>query len=173
MRHRAGVRALAWSPDGVDEHALCSAGADGIRFWGLPGGRHLRKAGGGAGGWEAPRGRVINALAASAEGVLMGGSSDGRITFFDWESGACFQELTTRPQPGSLQSEACILAAAFDASGSRLITCEADKTVKMWKEDARATPATHPGLADWVGEDREEEGGGAPPRPERHKDSGA
>lgn len=49
-------------------------------------------------------------------------------------------------QPGSLEAEAGIHAAGFDASGSRLITCEADKTVKMWKEDESATAATHPGL---------------------------
>ena len=33
---------------------------------------------------------------------------------------------------------------AFDHSGSRLITCEADKTIKFWKEDPDATPDTHP-----------------------------
>jgi pleiotropic regulator 1 len=34
----------------------------------------------------------------------------------------------------------------FDNTGSRLITCEADKTIKMWKEDDTATPETHPGI---------------------------
>ena len=33
---------------------------------------------------------------------------------------------------------------AFDMTGSRLVTCEADKTVKMWREDEAATEATHP-----------------------------
>lgn len=46
--------------------------------------------------------------------------------------------------PGSLDSEAGIYALTYDATGSRLITCEADKTVKMWKEDETATPETHP-----------------------------
>jgi pleiotropic regulator 1 len=31
-------------------------------------------------------------------------------------------------------------------TGSRLITCEADKTIKMWKEDENATPENSPGL---------------------------
>jgi pleiotropic regulator 1 len=33
---------------------------------------------------------------------------------------------------------------AYDQTGSRLITCEADKTIKVWKEDEDATEETHP-----------------------------
>jgi len=32
----------------------------------------------------------------------------------------------------------------FDVTGTRLITAEADKTIKMWKPDAEATPDSHP-----------------------------
>ena len=32
----------------------------------------------------------------------------------------------------------------FDRTGTRLITCEADKSVKMWREDDTATPESHP-----------------------------
>ncbi|KAL0857430.1 hypothetical protein Bca101_062584 [Brassica carinata] len=32
----------------------------------------------------------------------------------------------------------------YDQTGSRLVTCEADKTIKMWKQDENATPETHP-----------------------------
>ena len=45
---------------------------------------------------------------------------------------------------GSLESEACIYALTYDMTGSRLITCEADKTIKMWKEDETATLETFP-----------------------------
>ena len=31
-----------------------------------------------------------------------------------------------------------------DMTGSRLITCEADKTIKFWKEDETATEQSHP-----------------------------
>ncbi|MFS8027143.1 hypothetical protein Hanom_Chr16g01495211 [Helianthus anomalus] len=31
----------------------------------------------------------------------------------------------------------------YDITGSRPVTCEADKTIKMWKEDENATPKTH------------------------------
>lgn len=44
---------------------------------------------------------------------------------------------------GSLDSEAGIYALTYDVTGTRLISCEADKTIKMWKDD-NATPETHP-----------------------------
>ncbi|KAF9083429.1 pre-mRNA-splicing factor prp46, partial [Mortierella sp. AD031] len=47
----------------------------------------------------------------------------------------------------SLDSEAGIFCAEFDKTGLRLITGEADKTIKIWKEDDQATPETHP--LDW------------------------
>ena len=67
-------------------------------------------------------------------------------------------------QPGSLDSEAGIFQMKFDQSGSRLITCEADKTIKVklnsiiqgiihmndnalfqiYKEDDSATEETNP-----------------------------
>ena len=50
-------------------------------------------------------------------------------------------------QPGSLDAEAGIFASTFDMTGSRLITGEADKTIKLWKPDITATEETHP--LDW------------------------
>lgn len=32
----------------------------------------------------------------------------------------------------------------FDKTGTRLISGEADKTIKLYKEDESATPETHP-----------------------------
>ena len=66
------------------------------------------------------------------------------MRFWDWRTGYCFQELDTVAQPGSLESEEGIYASTFDKTGSRLITCEADKSIKIWKEDETATPETHP-----------------------------
>ena len=42
-----------------------------------------------------------------------------------------FQRAQAPVQPGSLDSEAGVFAMTFDMSGSRLITCEADKTIKV------------------------------------------
>lgn len=58
--------------------------------------------------------------------------------FWDWKSGFCFQKEQSKAQPGSIDSEAGVFAMAFDQSGSRLITAEADKTIKMYKEDETA-----------------------------------
>ncbi|GER57448.1 transducin/WD40 repeat-like superfamily protein [Striga asiatica] len=66
------------------------------------------------------------------------------LWFWDWTSGHNFQQAQTIVQPGSLDSESGIYAITYDITGSRLITCEADKTIKMWKEDEMATPETHP-----------------------------
>jgi pleiotropic regulator 1 len=64
--------------------------------------------------------------------------------FWDWESGFCFQREHPPPQPGSIDSESGIYSMTFDKSGTRLITAEADKSIKMWKEDETATEETHP-----------------------------
>ena len=71
-------------------------------------------------------------------------ADNGSLYFWDWKTQYCFQKTETIAHPGSLASEQGIFAATFDHSHSRLITCEADKTIKIWKEDAEATPLTHP-----------------------------
>ena len=58
--------------------------------------------------------------------------------FWDWKSGYNFQRLQSAVQPGSIDSEAGIFASIFDKSSCRLITCEADKTIKIYKEDETA-----------------------------------
>jgi pleiotropic regulator 1 len=69
---------------------------------------------------------------------------NGSMNFWDWKSGYQFQTSETTVQPGSLDSESGIFCSTFDYSGTRLITGEADKTIKIWKEDEDATEETHP-----------------------------
>jgi hypothetical protein len=87
---------------------------------------------------------------------------------WDWKTGYNFQQLQTIAQPGSLDSEHGIYKTTFDMvcavllrsstacallalmlfalsacrsrsqTGSRLLTGEADKTIKVWKEDETA-----------------------------------
>lgn len=57
---------------------------------------------------------------------------------YDWKTGYKFQSMQMPPQPGSLESDMGIMAAAYDMTGTRLITCESDKTIKMFKEDPDA-----------------------------------
>lgn len=68
--------------------------------------------------------------------IILG--DNGSMHLWDWKSGYCFQKLQATAQPGSLDSEAGIFATAFDMSGSRLITAEVDKTIKIYKEDEHA-----------------------------------
>lgn len=49
-----------------------------------------------------------------------------------------FQRLQAPVQPGSMDSEAGIFSITFDMSGTRMITTEADKTIKVYKEDDTA-----------------------------------
>jgi len=74
---------------------------------------------------------------------------------WDYRTGYNFQNLKTVAQPGSLECEAGIYGAKFDKSGTRLITCEADKTIKIWKEDGDASADSHPiDMASWTKECR-------------------
>lgn len=76
---------------------------------------------------------IVNALAANDE-VMFSGGDNGSMHFWDWKSGYNFQTTTTQVQPGSLESEAGIFCSTFDRSGTRLITGEADKSIKIWCE---------------------------------------
>lgn len=77
---------------------------------------------------------IINTMAVNADGVMVSGSDDGYLTFWDWSSARPFQKLKSPVQPGSMDCEAGILSATFDHSGLRLLTGEVDKTIKIWKE---------------------------------------
>lgn len=87
---------------------------------------------------------IVNSLAINEDGVMVSGADNGSLWFWDYKSGNAFQQAETVVQPGSLEAEAGIFAMSFDVTGTRLVTCEADKTIKMYKEDESATPETHP-----------------------------
>nr|GMC92514.1 protein pleiotropic regulatory locus 1-like [Ipomoea batatas] len=114
--HKKSVRAMALHPK--EDNAFASASADNIKKFNLPRGEFL-------------------------QGVMATGGDNGSLWFWDWRSGHNFQQAQTIVQPGSLESEAAIYALTYDVTGTKLITCEADKTIKMWKEDGNATPETH------------------------------
>lgn len=134
--HKKAVRALAIHPE---EYTFVSGSADNIKKWKFPQGDFVENLSG--------HRAIINTLSVNRDGVLVSAADNGTMQFWDYKSGYRFQELGTTVQPGSLTSEAGIFASTFDQTGSRLITCEADKTIKIWKEDENATPETHP--IDW------------------------
>ncbi|KRY93799.1 Pleiotropic regulator 1 [Trichinella pseudospiralis] len=131
--HKKSVRALALHPR---LYMFASASPDNIKQWKCPKGEFIQNLSG--------HNAIVNALAVNEDSVLVSGGDNGSMYFWDWKSGICFQKYQTKPQPGSIDSEAGIFALCFDQSGSRLITGEADKTIKMFKEDETATEESHP-----------------------------
>ncbi|XP_047334980.1 protein pleiotropic regulatory locus 1-like [Impatiens glandulifera] len=132
--HKKSVRAMASHPI---EDCFASASADNIKKFNLPKGEFLHN-------MLSQQKTIINAMAVNEDGVLTTGGDNGSLWFWDWTSGHNFQQTQTIVQPGSLESEAAIYALCYDKTGTRLISCEADKTIKMWKEDENATPESHP-----------------------------
>eukprot|EP00824_Muranothrix_gubernata_P002324 TRINITY_DN1273_c0_g1_i1.p1 TRINITY_DN1273_c0_g1~~TRINITY_DN1273_c0_g1_i1.p1 ORF type:complete len:545 (+),score=98.83 TRINITY_DN1273_c0_g1_i1:3-1637(+) len=131
--HKKSVRSAIVHPT---EYTMASASADNIKKWKFPEGSFLQNISG--------QRAVLNALAVNRDNVLVAGADNGNMDFFDWKTGYNFQQMQTRVQPGSLESEAGIFGMAFDRTGSRLIVGEADKSIKVYKEDDTATLETHP-----------------------------
>lgn len=131
--HKKSVRSLLIHPK---EYTFCTGAADNIKVWKCPDGVFMRNISG--------HDAIVNTVSINRDNVLVSGADNGTLNFWDWKSGHCFQNLQIKPQPGSLDSECGVFASAFDMTGSRLITCEADKSIKIWKEDETATPETHP-----------------------------
>ena len=131
--HKKSIRAMALHPT---QYAFASASPDNIKQWKFPDGNFLQNLAG--------HNSIINCMAVSSDNVLVTGGDNGTMYFWDWKTGYNFQRFQATVQPGSLDSEAGVFAMTFDQSQSRLITCEADKTVKIYKEDDTATEETHP-----------------------------
>ncbi|SCU95528.1 LAME_0F12486g1_1 [Lachancea meyersii CBS 8951] len=134
--HSKNVRAIAASPA---EFSLASASTGDVRSWRCEDGHLLTNFGSEGLG-------IVNCLSVNPDGVLFAGTDDGKLAFFDYETGHKYQEQPTIKIPGSLDSERGVLAASFDQTGLRLITGESDKSIKVWKQDETATAETHPGM---------------------------
>ncbi|KAI5780542.1 WD40-repeat-containing domain protein [Geopyxis carbonaria] len=134
--HKKSVRALATHPS---EFTFASGSADNIKQWKCPEGAFMQNFEGSGG--------IVNTLSANQDGVLFSGADNGEMCFFDWKSGYRYQSLDTTAQPGSLDAEQGVFCSTFDKTGLRLITGEADKTIKIWKQDDNATEEEYP--LDW------------------------
>lgn len=138
--HKKAVRAVKMHPK---EFSFVSAAADNMKKWQARDGVFLNNMSG--------HNTIINSLSVNEDNVLVSGGDNGSLCMWDYATGHNFQRIDTIAQPGSLDAEAGIFASSFDVSGSRLVTCEADKTVKIWKEDPDATPETHPvDMVEWA-----------------------
>uniref|UniRef100_A0A665WAI9 Pleiotropic regulator 1 n=1 Tax=Echeneis naucrates TaxID=173247 RepID=A0A665WAI9_ECHNA len=131
--HKKSVRTLVLHPR---QYTFASGSADNIKQWMFPDGNFIQNLSG--------HNAIINTLAVNSDGVLVSGADNGTIHMWDWRTGYNFQRIHAAVQPGSLDSESGIFACLFDHSESRLITAEADKTIKVYKEDDTATEESHP-----------------------------
>jgi len=131
--HKKSVRGLVLHPK---LFMFASGGPDNIKQWKCPEGKFIQNLSG--------HNAIVNCLAMNSDGVLVSGADNGTMHFWDWKTGYNFQRFQAPVQPGSLDSEAGIFQMKFDHSGSRLITCEADKTIKIYKEDDSANEESHP-----------------------------
>ncbi|GFS06269.1 pre-mRNA-splicing factor prp46 [Elysia marginata] len=131
--HKKSVRAVAIHPV---QYSFASGSPDNIKQWKFPDGNFMQNLSG--------HNSIINSLACNSDGVLVSAADNGSMYFWDWRTGYNFQRIQAAVQPGSIHSEAGIFTLQFDHSGSRLITGETDKTIKIYKEDETATEETHP-----------------------------
>lgn len=138
--HKKAVRALVQPSF---EYTFLSGAADTCKKWSRKEGRFIKNFSG--------HNAVINALAVNDDGVLVTAADNGTMKLWDYGTGYCFQDTQTIPQPGSLlEAENGIYCAEFDLTGTRLITGEADKSIKIWKQDAEASELTDPiDMASW------------------------
>lgn len=131
--HKKSVRALLIHPK---VNMFASGAPDNIKQWKCPDGQFIQNLSG--------HSAIVNCLGINSDNVLVSGGDNGTLYFWDWRTGYNFQRLQAPVQPGSIDSEGGIFACTFDQSSCRLITAEADKTVKIFKEDESATEETHP-----------------------------
>ncbi|KAM0563843.1 hypothetical protein ACHAPJ_000049 [Fusarium lateritium] len=131
--HKKGVRALATHPS---EFTFASGSTGSVKQWKCPEGAFMQNFEG--------HNAIINTMSVNEQNVFFTGGDNGSMSFWDWKSGHRFQSLDTTAQPGSLDAEAGIMSSTFDRSGLRLICGEADKTIKIWKQDETATEESHP-----------------------------
>jgi len=135
--HKKSVRGLAIH---ATEYTMASASPDNIKQWKFPEGKFIKNLSG--------HSAIINTVSLNHDNVLVSAADNGSMWFWDWKTGFNFQRIQSAVQPGSLDSEAGILASTFDQTGSRLLCGEVDKTIKIYKEDDNATPETHP-VENW------------------------
>lgn len=124
--HSKSIRLMALHPQ---EMTMCSGDASGnLKEWLLPGGELLNEFG------DSGENKIINTLSINpSNNTLFAGYDDGKMEFYDYVSGDLMQSNSTTPVTGS--TESAIYSSTYDMLGLRLITCEGDKSIKIWGEE--------------------------------------
>merc|ERR1719188_2864236 len=126
--HKKSVRSVSLHPL---EYAFVSCSSDNNKVWKCPRGAFERN----ISGHSAIVNSCIIREAEKGSSILIAGTDNGYLHAWDWASGHKFQTMECIPQPGSMSAENGIFGMALDQSGSRLLTAECDKTVKIYRED--------------------------------------
>lgn len=125
--HSKSIRLTAVHPQ---EATMCSADTGGnFKQWVLPRGDLLDE-------WstETKDSTIVNTLSINPiQNSLFAGYDDGKMEFYDYSTGGLLQSMYSKPVPG-LSDTTTIYASKFDKLGSRFITCEGDKSIKIWSE---------------------------------------
>ncbi|PRT56732.1 Pre-mRNA-splicing factor PRP46 [Wickerhamiella sorbophila] len=120
--HTKSVRSVLIHPT---EFTFMSADRDAIKKWQLPAAAFM-------GDFKADKPRITNTLSLSVDDLLFAGGDDGTLNFYDYNTMEMVFQTQTTPVPGSIAEESGILCSSFDKSGIRLLTGEADKSIKVW-----------------------------------------
>lgn len=134
--HQSSVRGLCIHKT---EWAFSSASAESVRQWQCPRGDLLRNFVDPLKQRNGPN--IIHALSVNDSDHLVAAGENGLLSFWDWDTGHCFQQIVLPLAPGSLPSETSIFGVAFDQTGHRLIAGCADKTIKILRLQLPATVA--------------------------------
>jgi len=108
------------------EYSFISAGADDIKIWSCPDGKYIRS--------MSDMNCIVNCVALNQDGVFVSGGEDGKLFFWDYDTGEVFQKIKTPIQPGSMECESQIFDCIFDRTETILIITGCDKTIKMFKQ---------------------------------------
>ncbi|SBT58367.1 pre-mRNA-splicing factor PRP46, putative [Plasmodium ovale wallikeri] len=137
--HKKSIRSLSIHPF---EYSFCSCAPDNVKVWCGADAEFDRNITG--------FNSIINCSLIKQDSyfndssILILGSNNGQLHFYDWSSGYKYDTLSNKVVPGTVECENSTLAMAFDKSESRLITTHGDKSIKIWKENEDATPENFP-----------------------------
>ncbi|KAI5953179.1 PRP46 [Candida jiufengensis] len=129
-QHSKSIRSMCKHPQ---ETTFISGDSNGdIKQWVLPQGDLLNNFENSL--TDQKENKIINSLCINPiTNTLFSGYDNGEMKFYDYISGTIVQQGFT---PSLLGYEGSgIYASTFDMSGLRLITCEGDKSIKIWGSD--------------------------------------
>ncbi len=131
--HTAGVRCVAFSPEGT---LALSGGEDGTaRLWDVQRGQEIRQ-------MDSHSGRVLSVVFSPDGSLVMSSGADGTVRLWD---------PTTGRQTACLEGhESWVSSAVFSPDGSRILSGSFDATLRLWDVPTRGELKVLSGPNAWV-----------------------